>query len=89
MTENIDEKYTRADRDLLIRVDTKLDSVIRTVDELKHNLVSRVENLERWQAWTKGIFAIIGVVVTLVVYIYLKDLTHIEELISKHIEQTQ
>jgi len=46
MPDNREEKYTRADRDLLIKVDTKLDAVINNVKELKDNLVHKVSCLE-------------------------------------------
>ena len=54
-----EEKYTRADRDLLIKVDTKLDAVIETVNDLKNNTVARIEALEKTKASENEIHEIV------------------------------
>ena len=59
MPDSREEKYTRADRDLLIKVDTKLDAVIETVNDLKNNTVARIEALEKTKASENEIHEIV------------------------------
>jgi len=138
--ENIEERYTRGDREMLIEVKAGLKYLIQTVDELKSNLAarvakletdkaseaeirtiyetrgkrwentdrrldtlekekidntcydrlkSRVEKLENWRWWVIGIFSAIGVIISLVVYIYLKDINDLKSALEKHLNQTE
>ena len=138
--ENIEERYTRGDREMLIEVKAGLKYLIQTVDELKSNLAarvakletdkaseleiksiyetrgkrwentdrrldtlekektdttcydrlkSRVEKLENWRWWILGIFSAIGIIISLVVYIYLRDINDLKNSLEKHSEQTE
>lgn len=109
MAENLVEQFTRQDRDLIIKLDAKVDNLIDTVRDIKDNTVSRVSRLEtekanqkdftelfnrvdlleNWQAWSKGIFAVMTVVVSLVVYIYLNDLGRLRSDLLNHEAETQ
>ena len=46
MTDSLEERFTRQDRDRLIVLDSKVDSLIKTVDEIRDNTTSRLEALE-------------------------------------------
>jgi hypothetical protein len=45
--QNLTEQFTRADRDLIIRMDEKVDKLTFDVNELKNNIVERIACLER------------------------------------------
>ena len=46
MPENMEEKFTRQDRDTIIRLDTKFDRLSQDIKELKDSVVDRVSKLE-------------------------------------------
>ena len=46
MPENMEEKFTRQDRDTIIRLDTKFDRLSQDIKELKDSVVDRVTKLE-------------------------------------------
>lgn len=50
MAENLVEQFTRQDRDLIIKLDAKVDNLIETVRDIKDNTVSRVTRLETEKA---------------------------------------
>jgi hypothetical protein len=98
MTEQIEERFTRQDRDTIIRLDVKMDNIITAVEELKDNTICRVKDVEDdvkgvkkrlgvIENWKTGIIAIGGVfsiVITLVVYIYFSNLNDIRKDLEEH-----
>ena len=52
-------------------------------------LNTRVESLENYRSWFVGVGVMIGVVITLVVYIYFNDINTIKKDLDKHITQSE
>ena len=106
----MEEKFTRADRDLLIKVDTKLNIVCDSLNELKNNYAerlmrlesnkanenevqaiyntrtpqwdnfnARIVNLEKWRAGIIATFGLVGIVISLVIYIYYSEEKFVKE----------
>jgi hypothetical protein len=50
---------------------------------------NRLRALEKWRGWILGCFATIGIVVTLVVFIYMRDITRLETQVEKCLNHTQ
>lgn len=42
------EVFTRSDRDLLIRLDQKVDGIMKSVDALTNDHEQRLRSLEKW-----------------------------------------
>ena len=86
-------EFNRDDRDMLIRLDTKMDQMILDVKDLKDgttlqiaNLKKQVETHDKWIAdqkmnikWTIGIATTISSVITFII----SQLMSISELINK------
>ena len=52
---SLEEKFTRGDRDTIIRLDEKVNSILDGMKDLKENLIDRVTNLEKDKADNKCI----------------------------------
>jgi hypothetical protein len=50
---------------------------------------NRLKALEKWRGWILGSFATIGIVVTLVVFIYMRDITRLETQVEKCVNHAQ
>ena len=55
MPETLEEKFTRADRDMIIVLNTKVDGLINAVEDIKNNTVNRVAQLEIGKANQKDL----------------------------------
>lgn len=119
MPENLEERFTRSDRDTIIRLSEKQDATIKAIDELKQNIkeikdntlsrverlaidkadkkemdcvISDIENLKRYKSWIIGVgstaIMLIGIIASLITYIYFSDLNQLKVLLEHHIDQT-
>ena len=96
MTESLEEKFTRNDRDKIIILDTKVDAILKKLDGLENNFIRRVESaekrldkLESWRWKMVGIVAgsscLVGIGLGLLVYIYRTD----QQLLEGQVRQLQ
>lgn len=127
MPESMEEKFTRADRDMLVITNSNVIGIKEDMKDLKDNITGRVvalegkkadesevndiiktraiawlafdvriKSLETWKAAIIGAFTLIGVIISLITYIYFTEEQHIKDMLTrveinlnKHIEQTK
>ena len=125
MPETMEEKFTRADRDMLVITNSTVLDIKCDLKDLKDNITgrllslekgkadeceidnimktrvpawssfdTRIKALENWKSVIVGTFAVVGVAISLVIFIYFNEEKHvldtihnIEITLNKHIEQ--
>jgi hypothetical protein len=95
MTETMEEKFTRGDRDMIITLNVKVDNIKEDIQKLNDTTLSRicilenrVDRLENYKSWVVGAFSLAGLLAALITYIYFSDINHIRLDLEKHMELT-